>query len=293
MSVPEFCTDFYLAGLRVRVTAPREVPLDPNSRVFLRPSDAAPALWLRCEPVEEIALPPEAVALDADRAVQITGRRVTRYARVDAAAAPYLAATYDAASGAETLRVDCCVRADAWPWAAHTQRLWVAVSLAQLLLLRGRLVLHASYIRWQGRGILFMAPSQTGKSTQARLWQAYRGAELINGDKAVAEPQAEGALAHSLPFCGTSGICRGESAPLAAIVRLSQAPEDRVERLRPSQAAAAILENAFAGRAVAAEWQAAVQLAVQLAATTPVYHLACTPTAAAVDALQAALAAEQ
>ena len=81
MSVPEFCTDFYLAGLRVRVTAPREVPLDPNSRVFLRPSDAAPALWLRCEPVEEIALPPEASALDADRAVQITGRRVMVFSR--------------------------------------------------------------------------------------------------------------------------------------------------------------------------------------------------------------------
>ncbi|WP_370839368.1 hypothetical protein [Intestinibacter bartlettii] len=33
------------------------------------------------------------------------------------------------------------------------------------------------------KGILFSAPSGTGKSTQADLWEKYENAEIINGDR--------------------------------------------------------------------------------------------------------------
>ena len=39
------------------------------------------------------------------------------------------------------------------------------------LLQRSAVILHASYIDWDGSAILFTGPSGTGKSTQAELWE--------------------------------------------------------------------------------------------------------------------------
>ena len=58
----------------------------------------------------------------------------------------------------------------------------------------------ASFIRWQGRGILFSAPSGTGKSTQANLWVQHQGAEVINGDRAALRQVGGRWQAFGLPY---------------------------------------------------------------------------------------------
>lgn len=59
------------------------------------------------------------------------------------------------------------------------------VGLHHKLLQQDALVIHASYIEFMGRGILFLGPSGTGKSTQARLWNEHAGAPILNGDRAL------------------------------------------------------------------------------------------------------------
>jgi hypothetical protein len=44
------------------------------------------------------------------------------------------------------------------------------------------IVIHASAIEHNGKGIIFSAPSGTGKSTQASLWEKYMGARVLNDD---------------------------------------------------------------------------------------------------------------
>ncbi len=43
------------------------------------------------------------------------------------------------------------------------------------LVQRGNMILHCAYVEYQGEAILFSAPSETGKTTQANLWEKYRG----------------------------------------------------------------------------------------------------------------------
>jgi serine kinase of HPr protein (carbohydrate metabolism regulator) len=48
------------------------------------------------------------------------------------------------------------------------------------------LKLHASVIEKEGRALLFLGKSGTGKSTHSRLWQQYvPGCSLLNDDEPV------------------------------------------------------------------------------------------------------------
>lgn len=83
---------------------------------------------------------------------------------------------------------------------------------------RGGFLLHASFVRWKDKSILFTAPSGTGKSTQAELWRCHRNAEIINGDRVAVTMSDQGAMSWGIPYCGTSGICKNAQLPVAAIL---------------------------------------------------------------------------
>ena len=74
----------------------------------------------------------------------------------------------------------------------------------QLLLEHRAFQLHASVIDWQGQGILFSAPSGTGKSTQADLWQTHAGATILNGDRAVIRWLDSQYRVYGSPYAGSS-----------------------------------------------------------------------------------------
>lgn len=92
------------------------------------------------------------------------------------------------------------------------------------------LVLHASYILVDGQAILFSAPSGTGKSTQAELWKEFRGAHIVNGDRALIRRTETGFTAGGLYYSGTSEYCDNITAPLRAIVLLGQAKSNKAEK---------------------------------------------------------------
>lgn len=180
------------------------------------------------------------------------------------------------------------VREAYWKWATRVQYFWPGIALNQLLLYFRTLIFHASYINYNGQGILFTAPSGTGKSTQAELWRKYRGTEIINGDKAGISLRDHPRV-HGVPFSGTSGICENISLPLRAIVVLSQAPENRIRSIGPTEAVAALCSNVFVNKLVPTEWSMALNLLLDLVTQVPVYALACTPDERAVETLEEAI----
>ena len=167
-----------------------------------------------------------------------------------------------------------------------------SMELEHHLAQRRGFLLHASFIKWKNSAILFTAPSGTGKSTQAELWRNLRGAEIINGDRCAVTVEKEAITAWGVPFCGTSGIFRNTSAPLAAIVYLSQAPESSVNKLTGFRAFRCIWEGCSVNvwnKADVAHCTGAVEETVQ---RIPILHLSCTPDETAVRVLEECLRRE-
>ncbi len=106
----------------------------------------------------------------------------------------------------------------------------------RMLIEKGAFILHSSYIIYDGRAILFSAPSETGKSTQADLWQKYAGAVIVNGDRSILKKENGTWYVHSLPMCGSSQICLNKSAPLDSIVLLAKAPQNMLSKANPQTA---------------------------------------------------------
>lgn len=167
------------------------------------------------------------------------------------------------------------------------------MEIDHLITQAGGVILHSSYILHNGEAILFTAPSGTGKSTQASLWERYRGAEVINGDRSVIMPGEDGMMVYGLPFSGSSGICKNVSAPLKAIVCLSQAKENQLLTLKGLRAFRSIWEGCNLCRWNEQEVELASNVVMVLLDRVPVYHLACRPDAEAVDTLYQALYQEK
>lgn len=167
------------------------------------------------------------------------------------------------------------------------------LDLPAAFLERGAVFLHASFVRRQGEALLFTGPKQIGKSTQAELWRRHRGAEVLNGDRALLR-QIDGRwMAFGSPFCGTSGICVNAAAPLRAVTVLAQGPENRVERVDARQACAAMLSGCSYDPASRRAVEQVLNLAEALWSSVPFYVLRCRPEEGAVACLEAALQKEE
>ena len=164
-----------------------------------------------------------------------------------------------------------------------------AIGIEHLMAQTGALVFHCSFIESDGRAILFTAPSETGKSTQAELWRHNRGARIINGDRAVIRWDGRQLLAEGIPFCGSSEHCENASVPVGAIVYLAQAPRTSIRRMGGYEAFSRIWEGVCVNTWDREDMEQASGLVQKLATFIPVYYLPCTPDESAVIALEQAL----
>lgn len=161
-----------------------------------------------------------------------------------------------------------------------------SLDVEHLISSRGGVILHASYIQWQDKAIVFTAPSETGKSTQAELWKTYRNARIINGDRAALIPGDGMVCAAGLPFSGSSRYCENETLPLAAVVCLKQAPVTTIRTLRGVQAFRQIWEGCNVNTWNREDLDRSMGLVEKLLGQVPVFELACTPDESAVLALE-------
>ena len=150
------------------------------------------------------------------------------------------------------------------------------------------LLLHCAYLcDYDGRAILFSAPSETGKSTQASLWEKYRfGSHQVNGDKAYLQRVNGIWIARGWPVCGSSEICHNEDTPIRTIVMLSQDTHNHCERMSPATAFQAVFPQITINRWNKTALNSSMDLLEQLISQVPFFHLGCTISEEAVDCLE-------
>lgn len=117
-----------------------------------------------------------------------------------------------------------------------TYNIFSMVGFEYLLNLKGAIILHSSQILYNGKTILFSAPSQTGKSTQADLWVKYENAELINGDRSAIRKVDGIWTSYGLPYAGSSKVYKNIASPIGAIVILRQGKKNEIRKATKMEA---------------------------------------------------------
>ena len=145
------------------------------------------------------------------------------------------------------------------------------------------IAIHSSAIECEGRVVLFLGESGTGKSTHTRLWREHiAGARLLNDDSPIVRLIDNKAIIYGSPWSGKTPCYKNLSYPIAAFCRLSQAPQNEIRRLSTIAAIGAVLPSTppqFAHDSVLQD--SICSTLGELLRRVPAFHLACLPDAEA------------
>jgi len=164
--------------------------------------------------------------------------------------------------------------------------IWNYMAFENPLLYYQAFLLHSSFISWQNNGILFTAPSGTGKSTQADLWKKYEDADIYNGDRTIIRKIDGKYYGFGSPYAGSSGIYRNESAPIKAIVVIEQGPDNVIRRLHGREAFLPLFRETLMNTWNKEYMEKMTDLLMDAACQIPVYHLSCRPDQDAVNTVK-------
>jgi hypothetical protein len=164
--------------------------------------------------------------------------------------------------------------------------IWNYMAFENPLLYYQAFLLHSSFISWQNNGILFTAPSGTGKSTQADLWKKYEDADIYNGDRTIIRKIDGKYYGFGSPYAGSSGIYRNESAPIKAIIVIEQGPDNVIRRLRGREAFLPLFRETLMNTWNKEYMEKMTDLLMDAACQIPVYHLSCRPDQDAVNTVK-------
>lgn len=160
-------------------------------------------------------------------------------------------------------------------------------AVAKELPARDRLLLHAATVVLDGRAYAFVAPSGTGKTTHARLWQERFGnrVRILNGDKLIVHLHKNGVTAFGNPWRGKENLGFNGAFPLAGLFILVRGERSQCRPLSPIEALPYLLR----ATSFETERQTVLSLLERLTAAVPLYHLQATPLIDAVDAAVSSL----
>ena len=171
------------------------------------------------------------------------------------------------------------------PWGSEVEHLFPLMGLSRVLLRHNRLLLHGAYVESAYGGILFTAPSGTGKTTQAELWRRHRDARIINGDRAVLSLADDSAVIHGFVHSGSSPDCLNMEFPLFAVIALSQGKDNQLLTLSGKDAIRALMRSAYLLPEFKEDLPLLMFMADKFCSRVPLLYLSCLPDVSAVEIL--------
>ena len=171
-----------------------------------------------------------------------------------------------------------------------------ALSNAMMLLYTFRtsgsdtLMIHASVTSFEGKGYVFLGKSGTGKSTHSSLWLKHiEGTELLNDDNPVLRIVDGKVRVYGSPWSGKTPCYKNLEMPLGGIVRLSQAPYNKIQRLMPLMAYTALMPSCSCMRWEPQATEALHKAVEKVIMNVPCWHLECLPDEEAARVCNAAV----
>ncbi len=158
----------------------------------------------------------------------------------------------------------------------------IAFGLATIPL--GMLKVHASVTELNGRALVFMGVSGTGKSTHSRLWREHiQGCTLLNDDEPIVRLMPDGSVrVYGCPWSGSTDCYRDEWAELVAFVHLYQAPENKISKLSGRLAFDSLFSSVASMRTLSKFNLKLFETVVDVLSNVPLYRLDCLPNREAV-----------
>ena len=193
------------------------------------------------------------------------------------------------------LKQEAELNREEWPMseerAAYMEMLALYRKIAEAFLTRNIFLMHGAVLSAGGAGVMFTAPSGTGKTTHCRLWMKHiRGCHMVNGDKPLVQVGTDGVMAYGTPWYGKEHMGCNEQVPLRAVCYVKRSEENRLTRVSSSAVWTLLLKQVYFPKD-AQGIQQTIALFNQFCAKVPVYLLECNmePEAAycAYQALQA------
>ena len=123
-------------------------------------------------------------------------------------------------------------------------RFGIWVMFGVVMAANNAIAIHSSAIVSNGRGVLFLGESGTGKSTHTRLWREHiDGATLLNDDSPIIRIVNDELRIYGSPWSGKTPCYKNASYPVAGFCRLVQAPHNKIYRLNTVMAIGALLPS--------------------------------------------------
>ncbi|MBP1756394.1 MAG: hypothetical protein H6Q59_2792 [Firmicutes bacterium] len=145
------------------------------------------------------------------------------------------------------------------------------------LLFHNGLVIHSSCLEFKGEAIAFAAPSGTGKSTHARLWQEIYDAHVVNDDHPAVRIIDGKVIAFGTPWAGERQMFDNSSSALKGFVILEQGPSNKLWKLNKKDILKELLPRCFLPYYCSDLLQKAAEIFSGIINKTNVYKLICKP----------------
>lgn len=270
-----------LAGLKIALETPEEIPVTDRLLPFLTPQEQTPDCVIAVKLQNTLPQPDAAGVWCGPTFYSHCGNKKQIYHCPAPKAAPFAVTQFE-----DSGVISLLVLQEYAHYFSGISGIFNRISMENLLLRHDCLLLHASLIKFGEKTVAFAGPSGVGKSTQAALWEKYAGAEILNGDRTLLRRQETGWTAWGSPYAGTSGIYNRDGGDVCALVLLSQGQENRLQRLGPGQAFRCLFPELTMPQWDETFAEQATELFRSLVEAVPVWHLECLPEISAVTLLK-------
>ena len=144
----------------------------------------------------------------------------------------------------------------------------------------------------EARGYLFLGHSGTGKSTHARQWlAAFDDAWLLNDDNPILRVMEDGEVrVYGSPWSGKTPCYKNAYARVGGIVKLSQAPHNKIRTISLPEAYAYMLSSASGLKMDRHMADCMYESIKHVITHVKCYHLDCLPNTEAAEVAQRGMA---